>query len=154
MVTVVGCGNRMCSDDAVGLEAVQLLQAMGVPEGVRVMLVGTPGIGLLDLFTPRGKVILVDAVVSGAKPGTIHRFTMDNLPPRNFIPLSMHGINAVDALTLGRLVTPDAMPSQVVILGMEIRDRRPYREGLSDTILDHLPQLVGAIQDELVMALS
>lgn len=146
---MVGCGNLLCSDDAAGLAAVRCLNAGVVPDGVCVVEAGCPGYRLLDLISGFDRAVLVDAVVSGAPPGTLHRFGTGALPPRNLLPLSLHGANLVDALALGQVVAPERMPPEIVILGIEIADRTPYREGLSPEVARALPDLVQAIREIL-----
>lgn len=147
---VIGLGNPLCADDAAGLEVVRRVAATGgLPPAVAVVEAGCPGLGLLDLMANAERVILVDGVVSGAPPGTLHRFTLDALPPRTFLPLSLHGVNAVDALELGHTVAPEQMPAEVVILGVELADRTPFREGLSQPVLSSLADLADAIRREI-----
>jgi hydrogenase maturation protease len=146
---VIGLGNPLCSDDGAGLEAIRLLREQGVPPEVAVVEGGTPGLGLLDLMAGSERALLVDAVVSGESPGTLHRFTRGELPPREVLPLSMHGVNAIDALSMGELVTPERLPRQVLIFGVEISDRTPGRVGLSSPVAAALPVLVALIGHEL-----
>ena len=69
--TIIGVGNDWRGDDAVGLVAARCLRAS--VSGVRVLeLDGDPGT-LLDAWASAGEAIVIDAVRSGAAPGTIHR---------------------------------------------------------------------------------
>jgi hydrogenase maturation protease len=138
---VIGLGNELCADDAVGLQVARRIP--GAIEG------GCPGLGLLDLIAGHAKAVLVDAVVSGAPPGTIHRFTLADLPDRKLLPQSLHGVNAVDALALGRVAAPEALPAEVIIIGVEIADRTPYREGLSPAVAVAVPLAVEAVRKEM-----
>ncbi|HYG60351.1 MAG TPA: hydrogenase maturation protease [Symbiobacteriaceae bacterium] len=150
MTVIIGLGNSLCADDGAGLEAVrQLVARGGLPPGVRVVEAGCPGLGLLDLMAGARRAILVDAVVSGAAPGTIHRFTLEALPPREMFPLSLHGVGAMDALELGRLAAADQLPGELVILGVEVADRTPFHRGLGPEVASALPELITAIWHEL-----
>lgn len=141
---VIGLGNPLCADDGAGLAVLRLLHDL--PPTVRLVEGGCPGLGLLDLMAGARKVLLVDAVISGARPGTIHRFGPGELPPRGHLPLSLHGVNAVDALQLGRAA--GLLPPEVVILGIEIADRTPFREGLTPAVAGALPILAAAVRHE------
>src|SRR5664280_160444 len=101
---VIGCGNLLASDDGVGIEIVRRLQEMELPQGVQIVEAGTPGLQLLDIWEKAEQVIIVDAVRSGEPVGTIHCFDAALLPPREFMPLSSHGINVIDAIELGKLL--------------------------------------------------
>lgn len=142
---LIGLGNPLCADDGVGVAVARLI---GHLPRTRVVEGGTPGLGLLDLMEGYHKAILVDAVVSGAPPGTIHRFTMEALPPREYLPLSLHGVNAVDALSIGRAVAPERLPPEIVILGMEAAERTPFRTWLSPEVVSAMPRLLAAVRQE------
>jgi len=148
MTLVIGCGNLLREDDGVGIRAVRLLKARKLPEGVRVVEAGCPGLGLLDLLAGSERAVIVDAVVSGAPPGTLHRFGPGVLPERNWLPLSLHGVNLVDALALGRTAAPEQLPGSITIFGVEIA-RRGMGEGLSPEVEAALPELVEMILSEL-----
>ncbi|HWI65613.1 MAG TPA: hydrogenase maturation protease [Symbiobacteriaceae bacterium] len=143
---VIGIGNELCADDAVGLAVVRRLAAEGVAEAVEA---GCPGLGLLDLLDGYDRAILVDAVVSGAPPGTLHEFTLHDLPDRKWLPLSLHGVNAVDALALGQIVEPERLPPDVIIFGVEIADRTPFRAGLTPAVSDAIGQMAERIRKTL-----
>lgn len=142
---VVGIGNELCADDAVGIAVARQL----VAEGVEAVAAGCPGLGLLDLLEGYDRAILVDAVVSGSTPGTLHRFGLDALPDRSLLPLSLHGVNAVDALALGRAVDPGRLPRDLVIIGVEIADRTPFRSGMTPEVAAAVPKAVVLVRKEL-----
>ena len=142
---IIGIGNELCADDVVGLAVVRQLAAEGVP----AVAAGCPGLGLLDLLEGHDRAILVDAVVSGSPPGTIHRFGRQDLPDRTLLPLSLHGVNAVDALALGQAVDPDRLPRDVVIIGVEIADRTPFKPGMSPAVAAAVPLAAAVVRKEL-----
>lgn len=127
---VIGIGNALCADDGVGLAVARRL----IEEGYPAVAAGCPGLGLLDLMEGYDRAVLVDAVVSGAPPGTLHTFGLRELPDRALLPLSLHGVNAVDALALGMAVEPERLPAEVIIIGIEIANRAPFTEGLSPEV--------------------
>ena len=68
---VVGLGNELFSDDAVGLLAVRQM-AEAAPEKADFVETGLHGVALLDLFIGYEKAIIVDAIKTGRyPPGTI-----------------------------------------------------------------------------------
>ena len=147
---VIGIGNELCADDGVGQAVVRQLQAEGVAGAVAVAA-GCPGLGLLDLLAGYDRAILVDAVVSGAPPGTVHRFGLGDLPDRSLLPLSLHGLNAIDALALGQVVSPEALPREVIIVGVEIADRTPFREGLSPAVAAAVGSAADAVKKAVTL---
>ncbi len=148
-IRVLGCGNPLMADDGVGVEAVRRLAQCGVPPGVELIEAGTPGIGLLEMIDGVDKVVIIDAVVSGSAPGTVHRFTGDQLPAREMIPLSLHGFNLVDALEFGKKVQPEAFPREIVIIGVEAGDTATFGIGLSPAVERALPGVQDAVMGEI-----
>jgi hydrogenase maturation protease len=65
-------------------------------------------------------VILVDAVYSGAEPGTVHRLEAHARPiPGSFFHRSTHAINVADAVELARSL--GELPPRLVVYGIEGR---------------------------------
>ncbi|MGB9791238.1 MAG: hydrogenase maturation protease [Thermacetogeniaceae bacterium] len=151
-ILVIGCGNLLAADDGVGLHVVRSLKECPLPEGVKVIEAGCPGLNLLDLWEGFEKVILVDAVKSGAPPGTVHCFDSGVLPPREAMPLSSHGINVVDAVELGRRL--GRLPGQLAIVGVEIASEEAFVEGLTPAVAEAVPRARDRVLEEIRKMLS
>ncbi len=141
---VIGCGNEWASDDAVGLQVIRSLKDLKaakeveLPDGVELIEAGTPGLNLLDLWDRGERVIIVDAVKSGAAPGTVHGFDASLLPPRDVMPVSSHGVNIIDAVELGKLM--GRLPTQLTIIGVEILSEEPFHVGLTPEVKAAVPR--------------
>jgi hydrogenase maturation protease len=107
---VIGLGNAVRGDDAAGLLAAR---AVGGVE-----LEGDPS-ALLDLLDGAPAATLVDAVASGAAPGTVHRFdaSAEPLPASLRSSTSTHAIGLADALELARAL--GRLPRRVIVYGIE-----------------------------------
>jgi len=71
-VLVAGVGNIFLGDDGFGSEVARRLAARPLPDGVRVSDYGIGGIHLAyDLLGDVDLLVLVDALPSGAAPGTV-----------------------------------------------------------------------------------
>ena len=68
----IGVGNPFRSDDGAGTAVVRSLRGE-LPAGVKILEETGDGAELLEAWKGTDCVILVDAVQSGAPPGTIHR---------------------------------------------------------------------------------
>jgi hydrogenase maturation protease len=136
-VNVIGLGNEWRGDDGVGLEVARRL-------GGR-LLAGEP-IGLVDAFEGKDEVVLVDAVSSGAEPGTIHRFEAgtEPLPVQLFGAASTHALGLADAVELARSL--GRLPRRVLVYGVE-GENFDFGAGLSPAVAaaaDRLTQEVPA----------
>jgi hydrogenase maturation protease len=116
-VVVIGVGNAVRGDDAVGL-AVAARVRDRAPEGVHVVECEQEPTRLLDAWAGADVALVVDAAASGTPPGTIHRFDAsgDPLPVRVFRS-STHAFGVGDAVELGRAL--DRLPAKVVVYGVE-----------------------------------
>jgi hydrogenase maturation protease len=86
--------------------------------GVRVLDCDDEPIRLLDDWAGLDLVVVVDAVSSGAAPGTLHRVEADGgRLPRDLGLASTHAFGIEDALELGRAL--GRAPDRVVVHGVE-----------------------------------
>ncbi len=96
---IIGIGTRF-GDDRAGLELAAQLRA-APPCDSEVFASERPGVELIDMLAGAEAVIVLDAVRSGAVPGTIHDLALDDLPLPG-VAVSSHGIGVADTLALGR----------------------------------------------------
>ncbi|MFN3929644.1 MAG: hydrogenase maturation protease [Thermoflexus sp.] len=132
LLVLIGLGNRMRRDDGVGLWVAQCLQAHGWPQ-LRVFPLGIPDpVALARAWAGAEIAWIVDAVATGASPGTILRIHGDRLSsdPRGRW-LSTHGLALKEAIALARMLGPS--PSRLVIYGIAGRDFR-CGEGLTPEV--------------------
>lgn len=117
---VVGIGNAWRGDDAAGLLVAHALRARELPD---VTVVEAAGVDtdLIDLWQGAGRVILVDAVVSGAAPGTVHCFDLshDGLPETHAF-CSTHALDLAAVVELARVL--DRLPPELWVFGVEASD--------------------------------
>ena len=108
--TVIGLGNEWRGDDGIGPEVARRL-------GGRVL--GGEPIGLVEAFDGADEVVLVDAVRSGAPPGTVHVFEAGSepLPATLFGASSTHALGLAEAVELARSL--GRLPRRVLVYGIE-----------------------------------
>jgi hydrogenase maturation protease len=107
-------GSRYRGDDAVGPLVADRLRAAGA----RVLECDDEPTRLLDGWAGLDLVVIVDAVSSGAAPGTVHRFDPGEGPlPRELGLASTHAFSVPEALELGRAL--GRAPHRVLVLGVE-----------------------------------
>jgi len=125
---VIGAGNDLRRDDGVGLAIARRLHAAGL--AVREARGDLSA--LSDLWAGSERVIVVDAVRSGAPPGTVHRFDAVAAPlPAVFSQASSHAIGVAEAVELARAL--DRLPVSLVVYGIEGADFSAG-EGLSPVV--------------------
>lgn len=117
---IVGCGNLLRGDDAAGPVLVRRLHDAGLPAGVEIADGGTSGMDVAFRMRGAGRVILVDACVSGSEPGTMFRVPgeeVEALPPLEGI--NLHAFRWDHALAFGRWLLKDEYPQDVVVYLIE-----------------------------------
>lgn len=119
---VVGIGHEDRGDDAAGpLTARLLARAWGdlLPPHVIVRAWRGDPLGLIEAWSGVERLVLVDAVVSGAAPGTCRRYGVD-APFAAAAGTSTHGVGIADALALARML--GRLPPAVEVWGIEAAD--------------------------------
>jgi hydrogenase maturation protease len=106
---------------------------------------------LLDLLAGASTAILVDAVLSGAAPGTIHRLDREQLALFVSGSSSAHGWGLAETLALGSLMDPLALPGKIILIGIEARQME-LGAGLSRDVKNALGDVVRVIQEEIEQA--
>jgi hydrogenase maturation protease len=117
-VAIVGVGNLLLSDEGVGIHAARALREVSMPSHVRIFELGTRGLEILEVVEGFRKAIIIDAVKSGAPPGSIRRWQLgellDTSAPRM---VSLHEMDLMATLKIGRAIAK--LPDEVIIIGIE-----------------------------------
>lgn len=150
-VIVVGLGNPLMADEGIGvvlIEKLSNLAAQGkLPQDIDYHDGGCGGMYLLHAIAGREKVILIDCARMGTAPGTIRRFTPDDVQTvKKLAHLSLHEIDILKVLDLARMI--DQCPDEVVIFGIEPAAIEP-RQGLTPLLETHLPEYLQVIAGEI-----
>jgi len=120
-VLVLGLGNDILSDDAVGLHVAREIQRrLSGSDGIEVQETSEMGLSLLDYIAGFEDLVLVDAVQTGqSPPGFLHELDGSQL---KVLPIvSPHFLGVGEMMALGRqLGLP--VPSRVKIFAIEVQD--------------------------------
>lgn len=120
-VVVIGCGNLLRGDDAVGPTLVRLLWDQGIPDsGVVLVDGGTAGMDVSFKMRGARKVVIVDASSTGSAPGTIFRVPaaeLDDLPALE--GLHSHAFRWDHALSFARWLLKDEYPDDITVFLIE-----------------------------------
>jgi hydrogenase maturation protease len=145
-ILILGIGNLLLKDEGVGVHVVKKLKEMPLPENVEVLDGGTAGLDLVDFIEGRKKLIVIDAVNAGDKPGTIYRLTEENLDIKPKAITSFHEIDFLDALHMSEVMK--SKPEEIVVIGIEPKDMSNGLE-LSPEIEERIPRIIEIVMKEL-----
>jgi hydrogenase maturation protease len=143
---LVGIGNAFRRDDGAGIAAARRAAARHLP-GLEVAEASGEGAGLMDLWRGRAEVHLVDAVRSGARPGTVFRFEASSGPlPTRFFSYSTHAFSVAEAVETARAL--GELPPRLVVHGVE-GENFDNGEGLSPCVEAGVASIMAALLREL-----
>jgi hydrogenase maturation protease len=114
---VIGCGNADRGDDAAGLLVARRLREMGVEAQEQ----SGEALALMESWRDAGEdieVVLIDAVVTGAPPGTVTVWDAREAPVvGDFLRCSTHAFGVAEAIHLARIL--DLLPPRMLIYGID-----------------------------------
>ena len=144
-VLIVGVGNPLARDEGLGPRAIALLVARGLPAGVAAIDAGTALLAAIPELAEARRVILIDAVQAGGRPGAVYRFTLEELlarSPDSAAWGSAHGLTGVAAVRLAQATGTPLPPT--VLFGVEPAEvalgegLTPAVEAALDTLLERV----------------
>lgn len=144
-ILVLGLGNEILSDDAVGILAARAIRevlARGDAGGAEVDVVesSVAGIALLEVFVDHDFALVIDAIVTGKKPaGSILELSPSDLG--SVQAPSPHYAGLPEIMALARNLELD-FPRDVKILAIEVIDPLTLGGGLSPPVAAGIPKLV------------
>lgn len=145
---VLGLGNAIVSDDAVGPRVARELERALFDSEVVVMEAGVGGLGIVDLIAGFDRVIIIDAIQTRyGLPGHIYK-----LDARAFLSSrhtgSAHDVDFATALALAeRLGMP--LPREIIVFAVEATDVTTFSEQCTPEVERAIPECVDLIMHEI-----
>ena len=116
-ILLIGIGNEYRSDDSIGLHVIRALKEQNLPETLMIESSGD-GAELIEMFSVARMAILIDAVSSGRKPGTIYQFEAHKQPvPAQLSFQSTHAFGVGEAIELARVL--EQLPPILLVYAIE-----------------------------------
>ncbi|HTS89693.1 MAG TPA: HyaD/HybD family hydrogenase maturation endopeptidase [Gemmatimonadales bacterium] len=144
---VLGLGNPLMEDDGFGLAVVDRLRnSYEVGPEVELIDGGTWGMNLLPAIETASELILVDAIRSGAAPGTVVELERAQLPRYLAHKLSPHQIDLKEVLALAEW--RGTLPERTVAIGAEPAAIE-MSVGLTPALADAVPLALAAVRARL-----
>ncbi len=139
---VVGVGNEALRDEGVGIHAVRALSREHLPPHVRLLDGGTGGLSLVARLEGVRRLVLVDAMDMGRRPGTIVTVRPEEIRRLHAADrLSLHGTGVLDVLELAGAL--GLLPPEVYVVGVQPAEVACGLE-LSPAVARVLPEVLGA----------
>jgi hydrogenase maturation protease len=132
---ILGLGNPVVSDDSVGLRvAAELRPLLDGRSDVEVSEDYCGGLRLMERLIGYDRAIVVDAIRTGAAPGTIHHLTPEAIPTQR--SASAHDVNLPTALEFGRQAGMRLPENGAIrLVGIEVEDILTLGETCTPAVL-------------------
>jgi hydrogenase maturation protease len=143
---VVGIGSTIRRDDGIGVRAARQFKERCSSPHVDVIELGTAGFSLLDFVDGYDRLILLDAIITGSPPGTVHELKEEDVAKTVHLGVG-HEADLPTSLHLGKQLT-GRMPRQVVVIAVEADDIQTFSEQLSPKVQEAIPEVLARV-DEL-----
>ena len=143
---ILGIGNILLCDEGVGVHVANELAKMDLPAHISVVEGGTDGFRLLNVITEADRLIVIDAMKGGAKPGSIYCFDVGEVRncPSGF-KTSVHQIGILEVIDLSGLIGKTPFTT---VIGVEPKSLEMSME-LSPEIRDKVPRIIDLVFEEL-----
>jgi hydrogenase maturation protease len=146
-VLVIGLGNELRGDDGAGVEVARRLRGVAAAAGIDVRVQQGEPAGLIDAWSGRKAVLVVDTMRSGAALGTVCRFDVSREP----LPAQLRGFPSTHALSLAEVFelarAMGQLPPRVVVFAIE-GQRFQTGAALSDEVQAVIAKVAGMVLDE------
>lgn len=145
-MAVIGIGNPLRRDDGIGIRIIQCMRDDIKYRNIDLIDGGTaPDLfSLLDENVQR--LIIVDALQGGDKPGSIYHLLIGDDNIADEIPASLHGMGILDSLLIMKKL--NMKRPQVTLVGIEPFDLS-NGIGLSPQLEAAIPAAIHAIDNEI-----
>jgi hydrogenase maturation protease len=142
---ILGLGNPILTDDAVGIRIAQELR-QEIPN-LEVIEASEAGIALLDHMIGYDRLVIIDSIrTENGKAGDLYKLELEDLKPATALS-SSHGIDIATAFKLGRELGYK-MPMHISIYAVEIRDNTTFGEKCTHEVEARIPFIVRQIVEE------
>jgi hydrogenase maturation protease len=146
---ILGLGNPLITDDSIGLRVIEELKSpLADRSDVEVSEDYWGGLRLMERMIGFDRAIVVDAIQTGAPPGTIHRLTPDGIPTQR--SASAHDMNLATALEFGRQAGM-LLPANegIRLVGIEAEDILTFSEQCTPAVQAAIPRAVEVVLEVL-----
>ena len=140
---IAGIGSTIRRDDGIGVHVLDRLRELDLGPDVELCELGTGGLALIDRLDGHSRLIVIDAIQSGAPPGTIVELSGSGMA-RAVHLASGHEADLPATLEVARQLLDRPLPGDdsVVVVAIEAADICTFSEQLSEPVAAAIPAAV------------
>lgn len=145
-IVILGLGNVLMKDEGIGVYIVEEIEKRNLPDNVEVIDGGTASLDIFLSLKDIHKLIIIDAMKGGEKPGTVYRLYPGDLLATSKSQVSLHQINLVDTLALNEKM--GNVPEETIIIGIEPKEI-DWGLGVTSDIKRKIPTIIDIVLREV-----
>lgn len=145
-VLILGVGNLLLTDDGFGVHLINSLKDTVFPDNVTLLEAGTVSHQLIPLLRETSHLIVIDVVQAGDTPGSLFRFSPEDLRFQSERMVSLHQISLIDVLNMAALT---GGKPKTVIIGVQPKDTTSWSLEVSKELRAVMPRVRELVLDEL-----
>jgi hydrogenase maturation protease len=146
-VTILGLGNILLGDEGFGVHFVRWFEdRYRLPTRVQLMDGGTLGYVLLDTVCNCDHLIIIDAIKIDDAPGSLYRFTQDEMELHMPPPTSAHEVKFADVLCKAEMLGD--LP-EIVFLCVVPENYGEMNLEMTETLKNRFPEVERLLLEEL-----
>jgi len=145
-VLILGVGNILLGDDGFGVHLINSLADTPFPPNVQILEAGTVSHQLIPMFRELDYLIIIDVVEAGDTPGSLFRFSPEDLQFTKEQMVSLHQISLIDVLTMAELT---GGKPKTVIIGVQPKDVSNWSLELTEPLKAVIPKVKELLFEEL-----
>ena len=139
---------NLLKDDGAGIKVLKILQEEFIfPENVSLIDAGTTIYHNMEIMSHAEKLIVLDAVKLGGKPGTLYQFSPEEYHIKMPRKATSHDVGLLEAYTTMKLI--EKKLPETIIIGIQPKDYQHWGETLSEEVQQALPLMVEKVLKQL-----
>ncbi len=142
---VVGVGNLLLKDEGIGVHIARALQQMAISQDTEIIDGGTSP-DLPYYLNGADKLVIIDAVKGGSKPGTVYRFRPGDVNIESAEMVSVHELGLEQSLKIMKLM--GSKPKEIVVIGIEPKEI-DWGTELSAELQQKIPEILNIVLKEI-----
>ncbi|MBN2119792.1 MAG: HyaD/HybD family hydrogenase maturation endopeptidase [Candidatus Omnitrophica bacterium] len=146
-VVILGLGNILLKDEGIGVHISEELTKLRLGDNIEIIDGGTASLDALIQTANFDKLVIVDALRAGKKPGTIYRFNSHQLHAHlDSRKLSLHQFSLLEALSITEKT--GNLPKEVIFIGVE-PEKIDWGLEVSKSVKEKIPEIIKLVTQEL-----
>lgn len=143
----MGVGNILLSDEGLGVHIInELASEYEFDPNVKIVDGGALSAKLIPVIQNSAHLIIVDALEAGDEPGSIYRFTPQDISLKSEVKTSLHQMTIMEIINMVHLT---GYKPNTVIIGIQPEDIITFNLECTDRVKEKFPKIKKIVLKEL-----